>query len=51
MTRFVHSEDRRQGVLLPQYLDDYVAEDNVVRVIDAGGGAGAWFSGSRRNIL
>src|SRR3981081_3123008 len=34
MTRFVESEDRRQGVLLPEYLDDYVAEDNPVRVID-----------------
>src|SRR6202041_2160976 len=27
-------EERRQGVLLPEYLDDYVAEDNPVRVID-----------------
>src|SRR3981081_2139079 len=34
MTRFVESEDRRQAVLLPEYLDDYVAEDNPVRVID-----------------
>jgi hypothetical protein len=28
MTRFVQSENRIQGVLLPEYLDDYVAEDN-----------------------
>ena len=34
MTHFVQSEDRIQGVLLPEYLDDYVAEDNPVRVID-----------------
>src|SRR5471032_587176 len=34
MARFVQSEDRKQGVLLPEYLDDYVAEDNPVRVID-----------------
>src|ERR1700732_1998000 len=34
MTRFVQSEDRKQGVLLPEYLDDYVAENNPVRVID-----------------
>jgi len=34
MSRFVQSEDRIQGVLLPEYLDDYVAEDNPVRVID-----------------
>ena len=34
MGRFVEGEDRRQGVLLPEYLDDYVAEDNPVRVIE-----------------
>ena len=27
-------EDRRQAVLLPEYLDDYVSEENPVRVID-----------------
>jgi len=32
--RFVEGEDRRQGILLPEYLDDYVADDNPVRVID-----------------
>jgi len=32
--RFVEGEDRRQGILLPEYLDDYVPEDNPVRVID-----------------
>src|SRR5260370_23279753 len=34
MKRFVESEDRRQGVLLPEFLDDYVSEENPVRVID-----------------
>jgi transposase len=34
MKRFVEGEDRTQGVLLPEFLDDYVAEDNLVRVID-----------------
>src|SRR4029077_19640448 len=34
MTRFVQGEDRRQGVLLPEYLDDYVSEENPVRVLD-----------------
>ena len=34
MKRFVEGEDRRQGVLLPEFLDDYVSEDNPVRVID-----------------
>src|SRR3984957_2703117 len=35
MGRFVEGEDRRQGGLLPEYLDDYVSEENPVRVIDA----------------
>ena len=34
MKRFVDGEDRTQGVLLPEFLDDYVAEDNPVRAID-----------------
>ena len=34
MGRFVEGEDRRQGVLLREYLDDYVSEENPVRVID-----------------
>ncbi|SEP45444.1 Transposase domain, partial [Rhodospirillales bacterium URHD0017] len=34
MKRFVEGEDRRQGVLLPEFLDDYVSEENAVRVID-----------------
>ena len=33
MKRFVEGEDRRQGTLLPEYLEDYVAEENPVRVI------------------
>ena len=34
MKRFVEGEDRRQGVLLPEFLDDFVGEDNPVRAID-----------------
>ena len=34
MKRFVEGDDRTQGVLIPEFLDDYVAEDNPVRVID-----------------
>jgi hypothetical protein len=34
MKRFVEGEDRTQGVLLPEFLDDPVAEDNPVRAID-----------------
>ena len=34
MKRFVEGEDRRQATLLPNSLEDYVTEDNPVRVID-----------------
>jgi transposase len=34
MKRFVEGEDRRQGVLLPEYLDDWIAEENAVRAIE-----------------
>jgi transposase len=34
MGRFVEVEDRSQGALLPERLDDYVTEDNPVRVVD-----------------
>ena len=35
MKRFVEGEDRSQSSLFPERLDDYIAEDNPVRVIDA----------------
>ena len=35
MKRFVESEDRRQATLLPDCLDDYVTEDNPVRIVEA----------------
>src|SRR3712207_3817845 len=35
MKRFVEGEDRRQATLLPECTDDYVSEENPVRVIDA----------------
>ena len=34
MKRFVEGEDRTQATLLPERLDDYVALDNPVWVID-----------------
>ena len=34
MKRFVQGQDRRQGVLLPEFLDDWVSEENPVRAID-----------------
>jgi transposase len=34
MKRFVEGEDRKQAVLLPEYLEGYVSDDNPVRVVD-----------------
>jgi transposase len=35
MRRFVEGADRKQGTLFPDYLDDWVDENNPVQVIDA----------------
>jgi transposase len=35
MKRFIEGEDRNPGTLLPACLDDYIAEDNPVRAVDA----------------
>jgi transposase len=35
MKRFVEGEDRGQATLLPDCLDDYVTEDNPVRIVEA----------------
>ena len=35
MKRFIEGEDRSQVTLLPDCLDDYIGEDNPVRVVDA----------------
>src|SRR5579864_5726483 len=35
MKRFIEGEDRRQTTLLPHCLDDYVSDDNPVRIIEA----------------
>lgn len=34
MKRFIEGEDRDQVTLLPECLDDYIGEDNPVRVVD-----------------
>jgi transposase len=34
MKRYVEGQDRSQATLFPERLDDYIAEDNPVRVID-----------------
>ncbi len=35
MKRFIEDENRYQSTLFPERLDDYIAEDNAVRVVDA----------------
>ena len=34
MKRYVVGQDRSQSTLFPEFLDDYIAEDNPVRVVD-----------------
>jgi transposase len=34
MSRFIEGGDRRQKLLLPDCIDDYVVEDSPVRVVD-----------------
>jgi len=34
MKRFIEGEDRNQSTLFPELLDDYIAEETPVRVID-----------------
>jgi len=35
MKRFIEGVDRSQSTLFPDRLEDYIAEDNPVRVVDA----------------
>ena len=34
MKRFIEGRDRSQRILLPEQLDDYIADSNPVRVVD-----------------
>ncbi len=34
MKRFIEGEDRTQSTLFPERLDDWIGEDNPVRVVD-----------------
>ena len=34
MKRFIEGEERGQGTLFPDRLDDWIGEDNPVRVVD-----------------
>ena len=35
MSRFIEGESRSQSVLFPERLEDWIAEDNPVRAVDA----------------
>ena len=35
MRRFIEGIDREQGTLFPECLEDWIDEDNPVRVVDA----------------
>ncbi|SAL71029.1 hypothetical protein AWB69_08524 [Caballeronia udeis] len=35
MKRFVEGDDRKQFALLPECVDDYIGQDNPVRIVDA----------------
>jgi len=50
MKRFVEGEDRLQGALLSHCLDDYVTENNPVRVIEAFIDEPTPFAGTRRDL-
>ena len=35
MSRFIEGQDRSQVTLLPECLDDFIADDNPVRLVNA----------------
>lgn len=35
MSRFIEEDNRQQACMFPERLDEYIGEDNPVRVIDA----------------
>jgi len=35
MKRFIEGENRFQSTLFPESLEDYIAKDNSIRVVDA----------------
>jgi hypothetical protein len=53
MSGFIEGEDRNQATLFLESLDEYIAEDSAVRVIDVfidnlGGSGGFWKVSLRR---
>jgi hypothetical protein len=35
MKRFIEGENRFQSILFPESLEDYIAKDNSIRIVDA----------------
>ena len=35
MSRYIEGQQRSQGVLFPEQLEDWIAEDNPIRAVDA----------------
>lgn len=35
MSRFIEGQDRQQVTLMPESLDDFIAEDNTIRIVNA----------------
>ena len=35
MKRFIQGQDRNQSTLFPESLEEYIGDDNTVRVVDA----------------
>ncbi len=35
MKRFIQGQDRSQSTLFPESLEEYIDEDNAVRIVDA----------------
>ena len=35
MSRFIEGENREQSTLFPERIDEYISEENPVRVVDA----------------
>jgi len=35
MKRFIEGENRTQSTLFPESLEDYIAQDNAIRIVDA----------------
>ncbi len=47
MSRFIEGEERSQSVLFPESLDEWITDDNPVRVVETGSSRAAGWSANR----